>query len=138
MDSNTHSTQSSGHQPGGQPDWLAALAMVVDGLATQERDHLGDAVQAERVLQLRGLLDRLEGHWLNELADVDARGAAGAEEGEQLGSTAAWLRKRLRLGARTATSAVRTARALFRGPLTETAQALVGGELSVAHAHVLA
>jgi Domain of unknown function (DUF222)/HNH endonuclease len=138
MDSNTHSTQPSGHQPGGQPDWLAALAVVVDGLAAQERDQLPDAVRAERVLQLRRLVDRLEGLWLNELADVDARGAAGAEEGEQLGSTAAWLRNRLRLGARTATSAVRTARALFRGPLTATAHALTDGELSVAHAQVLA
>src|ERR671913_951203 len=138
MDSNTHATQSSGHQPGGQPDWLAALAVVVDGLATQERDQLPDAVRAERVLELRRLLDRLEGHWLNELADVDARGAAGAEEGEQFGSTAAWLHNRLRLGARTASSAVRTARALFRGPLAATAEALTGGELSPAHAQVVA
>ena len=34
--------------------------------------------------------------------------------------------------------AVRTARALFRGPLTQTAQALCDGELSPAHATVLA
>ena len=53
------------------------------------------------------------------------------------GSTAAWLRHRLRLSARAATRAVRTARALFRGPLTQTAHAL-DGELSVAHAQVLA
>ena len=52
------------------------------------------------------------------LAAVDARGAAGAEEGVQAGSTAGWLRARLRLGAGAATSLVRTARALFRGPLT--------------------
>ncbi|HET9556847.1 MAG TPA: DUF222 domain-containing protein, partial [Actinomycetota bacterium] len=41
-------------------------------------------------------------------------------------------------GAGAASSAVRTARALFRGPLAGTAQALVDGELSVAHATVLA
>jgi hypothetical protein len=33
---------------------------------------------------------------------------------------------------------VRTARALFRGPLTATAQAVTDGELSAAHAAVLA
>ena len=33
---------------------------------------------------------------------------------------------------------VRTARAVFRGPLTGTAQALRNGEISVAHAQVLA
>ena len=95
-------------------------------------------VRAERVLVLRRLVDRLEGQWLKELAGVDARGAAGAEQGQQVGSTAAWLRDRLRLGAGAASSAVRTARALFRGPLTATAQALTDGDLSVAHAQVLA
>jgi Domain of unknown function (DUF222) len=93
---------------------------------------------AERVLVLRGLVDRLEGHWLRQLAAVDARGAAGAEQGQEVGSTAAWLRTRLRLGTDAAASSVRTARALFRGPLAATAEALIGGELSVAHARVLA
>ena len=83
-------------------------------------------------------MDRLEGQWLKDLASVDARGAAGAEQGQEFGSTAGWLRNRLHLSDRAATSAVRTARALFRGPLTETAQAVCDGELSVAHAQVLA
>ena len=82
---------------------------------------------AERVMALRGLMDRLEGHWLGELAAVDARGAAGAEQGVQVGSTAAWLRHRLRMGAGTAAGLVRTARALYRGPLTGTGQALTDG-----------
>ena len=63
-------------------------------------------VRAERVLRLRGLVDRLEGQWLKELAAVDGRGAAGAEADQQIGSTAAWLRGRLRLGAGTASRAV--------------------------------
>ena len=63
---------------------------------------LGDGALAERVMALRGLLDRLEGHWLAELADLDARGAAGAEHGVPAASTAAWLRHRLRMGAGTA------------------------------------
>jgi hypothetical protein len=41
------------------------------------------------------------------------------------------------MGASAATSAVRTARALFRGPLTGTAAALTAGEISVAHASAL-
>src|ERR671913_2430212 len=138
MDSNTHSTPPPGRHPDGQPDDLAALAAAADRLAAQGLNRLPDAVVAERVLELRQLVDRLEGQWLKELAGVDARGAAGADQGQQVGSTAAWLRNRLRLGTGTASSAVRTARALFRGPLTATAAALTSGELSPAHAQVLA
>src|SRR5918993_902896 len=134
MASNTHSTQP----PSQESEWLAALVVVADGLAAQDLDGLSDGVRAERVLVLRQLLDRLEGLWLKELAGVEALGAAGAEQGQQAASTAAWLRNRLRLGAGTASSAVRTARALFRGPLTATAQAVCDGELSPAHAQVLA
>ena len=130
MNSNTHSIRPMAS--------LTALAAAVNDLAAQDPDGLSDAVRAERVLVLRRLLDRLEGHWLNELAGVDARGAAGAEAGVQVGSTAGWLRARLRMGAAAASNAVRTARALFAGPLTQTATALTDGELSVAHAGVLA
>jgi len=94
MDSNTHSTQP----PGRESDWLAALTVVADGLAAQDLDRLSDGVRAERVLVLRQLVDRLEGQWLKELADLDARGAAGAEADQEVGSTAAWLRNRLHLG----------------------------------------
>ena len=45
-----------------------------------------------------------------KLAAVDARGASSAEDDLQVVSTAAWLRNRLHLGDRAATSAVRTAR----------------------------
>src|SRR5918995_5237605 len=139
MDSNTHSTQPPGGQPPRPPsDDLAALAAVTDQLATQDLNRLTDAALAAQVLELRRLLDRLEGHWLQQLAAVDGRGAAGAEHGQEFGSTAAWLRNRLHLAARTATSAVRTARALFRGPLTKTARALTSGELSPVHAQVVA
>ena len=73
MDSNTHSTsQSAG---------LAALVAELQELAAQPLDGLGDGARAERVCRLRGLADRLDGLWLGELAVVDARGAAGAEEG---------------------------------------------------------
>ena len=130
MNSNTHSIRPMAS--------LTALAAVVNDLAAQDPDGLSDAVRAERVLVLRRLLDRLEGHWLIELAGVDARGAAGAEAGVQAGSTAGWLRARLRMGAAAASNAVRTARALFAGPLPQTGQALTHGALTPAHAGVLA
>jgi hypothetical protein len=134
MNTNTSSTEDSV----GRPGRLAALTAAVDDLATQKLDGLADTVQAEQVLELRRLVDRLEGQWLEDLATVDARGAAGAEQGQEVGSTAAWLRNRLHLSDRAASNHVRTARALFRGPLTETAQAVCDGELSVAHAQVVA
>ena len=73
------------------PEGLMALAADVDDLAAQDLDGLPEAVRAQRVLALRWLLDRLEGQWLNELAGVDACGAAGAEQGIQFASTASWL-----------------------------------------------
>ena len=146
MDSNTHSDRQSASrptwqaacEPTGPTDGLAGLAAELERLAAQKLDGLPDPARAERVLELRRLLDRLEGHWLAELAAVDAHGPAGADQGTPAPSTASWLRNRLRMGASAATSSVRTARALFRGPLTSTAQALIDGELSPAHAAVLA
>jgi Domain of unknown function (DUF222) len=83
-------------------------------------------------------VDRLEGQWLRELAGVDGRSAAGAEQDAEAESTAGWLRARLRAGRPQASRWVRTARALFRGPLTGTGQALAAGVISPAHATVLA
>jgi hypothetical protein len=130
MDSNTHST--------GFPDRLAGLAAAVEELAGQDLDGLSDTALAEQVLGLRRLLDRLEGHWLQQLATVDGRGAAGADQDQQVGSTASWRRARLRMAAGAAASSVRTARAVFRGPLPGTARALTTGAVSPAHAAVLA
>jgi hypothetical protein len=130
MDSNVHSTRAAAT--------LTALATVVDELADQDLGGLADGALAERVMALRGLVDRLEGQWLADLADLDARGAAGAEHGVPAASTASWLRHRLRMSAGTAAGLVRTARALHHGPLTATAQALAAGDISPAHAQVLA
>jgi hypothetical protein len=108
MNSNTDSIPPST----GRPDGLAALSAAVDELASQDLNRLLDTVVAERVLRLRRLVDRLEGQWLKALATVDGGGAASG--------------------------AVRTARALFRGPLAATAQALADGDITAAHARVLA
>ena len=117
---------------------LDRLAAVVDELAAEDLAALPDSEAAQRVLVLRKLVDRLEGQWLRELAGVDGRGAAGADQGAQAESTAGWLRARLRAGRPQASRWVRTARALFRGPLAGTGQALAAGVISPAHATVLA
>src|SRR4029450_4738305 len=130
MDSNTHSTRRRGR--------LAALTAAIDAFLAQDPAGLPAAPLAEDTQPLRPQIARLEGGWLQQLAAVDARGAAGAEQDRQFGSTAAWLRARLRMASGAATPAVRTARALFRGPLPNTASAVMNGEVSVAHAEVLA
>jgi hypothetical protein len=130
MNSNTHSTRRS--------ERLAALTAAIDAFVGQDLDGLTDTALADDTLELRPLVERLEGGWLQYLAAVDARGAAGAEQGVQMESTAGWLRARLRMARDQAATAVRTARALFRGPLLDTAQALSQGEISVAHANMLA
>jgi Domain of unknown function (DUF222)/HNH endonuclease len=138
MNSNTCSCEHSDRPAGSPLDDLATLTAAVDRLAARDLTGLADAALAEQLLQLRRLLDRLEGHWLQRLATVDARGAAGSDQGTPAASTASWLRNRLRMSAGAAASAVRTARALFGGPLTGTAQALCDGEISAAHASALA
>ena len=152
MDSNTHSAQPPAGRPANPPDphpdtqtdgaaglaGLAGLAATLAELAAHHPGGLSDSARADRVLGLRRLVDRLEGHWLHELADLDARGAAGADRGQPAPTTASWLRNRLRLGAGAAHSAVRTARALFGGPLPQTAAALMAGAISPAHARVVA
>jgi Domain of unknown function (DUF222) len=130
MSSNTSSIEGA--------SGLERLAAAVDELAAQDLTELPDAQAARRVLVLRGLLERLQGQWLRELAVVDARGAAGADLGTRAESTAGWLRGRLRAGATQASGWVRVARALFRGPLAGTGQALAAGEITSAHAAVLA
>jgi hypothetical protein len=129
MDPNTHSSQ--------WPDGLDLLAAAVDQLATEDPDALPDSEAARRVLVLRGLIERLEGHWPRELAGVDGRGAAGADQGIPAESTAGWLRHRTRMGHPDAHQRVRVARALHRGPLPGAAQALAEGELSYQHAAAL-
>jgi hypothetical protein len=73
MDSNTYSSSPA--------QGLEALAEQLTRLAAQDRHRLAVGARAERNLELRRLADRLDGHWLQELAEVDAAGAAGADQG---------------------------------------------------------
>jgi hypothetical protein len=120
---------------------LEALTAAVDALAAQHRQglqRLPVAVRAQRLVAWQRLRDRQTGLWLQELAALDACGAAGADQGEDAASTASWLRRRLRLSLSAASGLVRTARALFGGALPETAAALVAGDISPAHAKLIA
>ena len=120
MDSNTHSTQDP-TGPTRPADDLAALTAVLGRLASRDPERLTDAALGDQTLQLQQLANCLDGIVLRHLAAVDARGEAGAEQGRPV-----WLHGRLVAGparlrvasgaATTATTAVRTARALFRGP----------------------
>ena len=122
----------------GPPGSLAALAAVVDDLIAQDLDGLPDAALAEEVLPCGGCWTAWRAAGLKDWPPSTARGAAGADHGTQAPSTASWLRNRLHLAATAASSAVRTARAPVPRPLPKTAQALCDGELSTAHAAVLA
>ena len=73
MDSNTYSGTSAGLAGGAGRGRRPA--------GRQDLDRLTDVARAERVLVLRRLANRVDGQWLTELAGVDARGAAGAEQG---------------------------------------------------------
>ena len=130
MDSNTHSTD--------QPDRLGPLEAAKQALATEDLGRLTASALSEDTVRLRRLLDGLEGEWLRRLATLDACGAAGADQDQPALSTASWLRNRQRMGTGVARGTVRTARALFRGPLKETAAALTAGDISLAHAREIA
>jgi hypothetical protein len=139
MDSNTHSNRPG--EPSGPSEPPARLGFLPAGLAeleAEDLDRLPDTALTRDTLALQHWMGRLEGQFLRRLAAVDARGAAGADQGMPAPSTAGWLRNRLRMGAGAARDAVQTARALFRGPLPQTGQALVRGQLTPAHARVLA
>ena len=155
MDSNTDSTGratrlgSGSGRPDRRPeldrldvpdrlDGLAVLAAAVDGLAAQDLDGCLMLLWPARCWGCGGWSTGWKATGSSSWRRRGSRGAAGAEVDQAVGSTAAWLRSRLRLGASAAASSVRTARALFGGSLAGTAEALTGGVLSPAHARVLA
>jgi hypothetical protein len=135
MESNASTMSEPGACPGGTPAGVSSalqrLAAEVGRLLDDDLARQGDALLAEEYLALERLEDKLAAAKLRRLATLDARGAAGAEAGVRFWSTAGWLRARLRMSAGAATQRVRTARALHRGPLGGTADALADqGELA--------
>jgi Domain of unknown function (DUF222)/HNH endonuclease len=140
MDPNTSSLKDPPGGPGSTPvpARLEGLAAKVAELGADDLDALPDALLAEQVLTMHRLVGQFEAACLRRLDEADARGAAGAETGTRAPSTAAWLRAALRMRQAAAGERVRVARALHRGPLPATAQALAAGEITYQHAAVLA
>ncbi|HEX6674374.1 MAG TPA: DUF222 domain-containing protein [Actinomycetes bacterium] len=102
------------------------------------RPHLEPDLQlAIGYLDAERLAEQYDAVRLRLLAAVDARGAAGAERGVAA-PTAGWLRAECRMSPHVAAQRVRTARALYRGPLPSVAEAFAAGEVSYQHAAALA
>ena len=80
----------------------------MDRLA-EDRDGKPDVARVEELRELGRLVGLLELQWLRELAELDARGAAGAEQGTRAPSTASWLQARLGMSAAEASSHVQIA-----------------------------
>jgi hypothetical protein len=66
MDSNVYSAEEG--PVAVEPVGLERLEAAIQDLAAHDLDSLPDGVAAARVLALRRMVDRLEGHWLHELA----------------------------------------------------------------------
>ena len=120
MEPNTHSCGPGDEHPRAEaPDGLGigleGLVAAVDALEAEDLDGMSDAERVNLARELRWLTDLLKIQWYRELALVDARGAAGAEQGIRAPSTASWLQARLGMDAAEASNHVRIARELFGG-----------------------
>lgn len=114
------------------PGLAEAVAAVAD-LAEAEAAELPGAAAAERLGVLRPLIDRLEAVSAGLVARLDASKAyqdAGAR------TAPAWLRRELRLSPGEAHRQLQLGRAL--PSLPQTASALAAGEITLAHARLLA
>src|SRR5664280_480756 len=118
---------------GGAVD-AGCLDPMLDRLLAVEVAGLPDSALAADLVGLRVAVSRLESEFARRLVVFDRRGAAGVTGAV---STAAWLRQACRLSAGEASERVRTAR-MLADDLPVTADALAGGDLSYAHARVLA
>ena len=111
---------------------MSGLALAVDGLAAVEVAELSDAALSAGLVELRRLINRLEGQFQRRLEVFRTRGVA-----EQSGSlsTASWVTQHCHLDPTDATARTRLAQRLAGMPLVE-AQ-LEAGEISVGHARVI-
>jgi Domain of unknown function (DUF222) len=112
---------------------MGNLASVVDELVVVDVRAMPDAVLVDEIVDLARQINRLNAAYLTRLEVVDRRGGMAAE----YGSTAAWLRTALRLSPGVACRDVHLSRDLADVMPAVTA-AMTDGEVSVAHAQVLA
>jgi hypothetical protein len=109
------------------------LPSAIDELAAEDLHALGAAALGDSIVELTGLIGRLQAERLRRLAVFDGQGAAAASGAR--GSTG-WLRWQCRTGAGQAAAQVAVARALDR-TLPVTRAALAAGQISFDHARVL-
>lgn len=107
---------------------VSGLLSVVE-LAAAELAESADGALCADVVNLRRVIDALEGQWLRRVEAVDARGAFGVDGGL---STASWLRGFCRLSPGDAGRTVSVARGLRELP--QMGAALCSGAISVSHA----
>ena len=113
---------------------MSGLASAIDELSMQDAQLLPDTALGSDLVELRRQIDRLEAQWLRRLQVFDARGGG---EVDSFPSTASWLHASCRMTHTAAREAVVVARALEER-LPGTAAAFEAGEVSYAHARVLA
>ena len=109
---------------------MSNLMSAVDELFSVDVRAMPDAVLVDEIVDLAGQINRLSAAYLARLEVVDRRGGMAAEHG----STAAWLRAALRA---VASRDVHLSRDLA-DVMPSVATAMADGEVSVAHAQVLA
>jgi len=114
-------------------DGFESLSAALTALAADDPDRQPDNALTDNLLQLRRAIDGLEAQWLRWLAAFDRRGIAASTAST---STAAWVRSTCRLSPATARDRVALARAL--PGLPDTAAALAAGDISAAHAQLVA
>ncbi len=110
------------------------LASAIDELTVEELHALGPAALGDSIVELTGLIGRLQAERLRRLAVFDGQDGAAADGAR---GTAGWLRWRCLTGAGQAAAQVTLARALDR-VLPVTRAALAAGQISFDHARVLA
>ena len=107
---------------------VSALRSAALAVAAVDSAKLPAAALEDAVVELRRLIDGLEGTWSRLVGTLDGSGAID-------GGTAAWLRSSCRLSPAAARSRVTLARRLTERATV--AQELSAGEISVDHARLL-
>jgi hypothetical protein len=113
---------------------MGELGSVVDSLLAEPIRDLPDELLQEEVVEIRRQINRLEAGYLQRVEVIDRRGQVAAQHH---GSTAAWLRRELRLAPAKASKDMHLARDL-EDVLPSVGAALADGDTSVEHCQVLA
>ncbi len=106
------------------------LRAAVDAVAGDDPTDLPPSAASARVVELRTLIDSLEGVWSRLIRALDGSGAIDPAVG-----TGAWLRAACRLSPADARARVVLARRLAERPQTDAA--LAAGAISVGHARLV-